>query len=135
MQAIYIAAAILLAVLAISCAKLLRHRPMLHLGDHLLLVIAHPDDECMFFTPTLTGRLAPRVSVLCLSSGNADNLGSTRKLELVHSCAHFGIPPSNVDIIDHPYGSVWARKPAYAFACSQRSSRRDECCLAVVSGV
>lgn len=36
-----------------------------------LLVIAHPDDEAMFFAPTLLGlaRLRHRVFLLCFSAG------------------------------------------------------------------
>lgn len=48
----------------------------------VLLVIAHPDDECMFFGPTLVGLLGAEVArnggkldertvkVLCLSTGS-----------------------------------------------------------------
>lgn len=39
----------------------------------ILLVTAHPDDECMFFGPTLTNlsakRLKNEIHVLCLSKG------------------------------------------------------------------
>lgn len=46
--------------------KLLRQK-------HILLVIAHPDDECMFFAPSILS-LAPRnnIQVLCLSHGAAN---------------------------------------------------------------
>ncbi|XP_048222685.1 N-acetylglucosaminyl-phosphatidylinositol de-N-acetylase isoform X5 [Perognathus longimembris pacificus] len=38
-----------------------------------LLVIAHPDDEAMFFAPTVIGltRLKHRVSLLCFSAGTS----------------------------------------------------------------
>jgi len=42
------------------------------MNDHnLLLIIAHPDDECMFFLPALTyfKRQAHTIHVLCLSTG------------------------------------------------------------------
>ncbi|KAI9328302.1 putative deacetylase LmbE-like domain-containing protein [Zopfochytrium polystomum] len=78
----------------------------------VLLVTAHPDDECMFFAPLLLGLDAQQqrangaakvlVSVLCLSSGNADGLGSVRKTELTKSCAELGIAPDRVTVIDHP---------------------------------
>nr|XP_044987192.1 N-acetylglucosaminyl-phosphatidylinositol de-N-acetylase isoform X4 [Jaculus jaculus] len=40
-------------------------------GSRALLVIAHPDDEAMFFAPTVLGlaRLKHLVSVLCFSTG------------------------------------------------------------------
>lgn len=41
-------------------------------NDRVLIVTAHPDDECMFFGPTLC-HLADRniqAKVLCLSKGN-----------------------------------------------------------------
>lgn len=40
-------------------------------GTRVLLVIAHPDDECMFFVPTLLHLrfCAAETHVLCLSTG------------------------------------------------------------------
>jgi LmbE family N-acetylglucosaminyl deacetylase len=39
-------------------------------GRNILLVIAHPDDEVMFFGPTLIGITSDNsVRVLCLSNG------------------------------------------------------------------
>ncbi|KAM4795648.1 N-acetylglucosaminyl-phosphatidylinositol de-N-acetylase [Rhinophrynus dorsalis] len=68
-----------------------------------LLLIAHPDDECMFFAPTILGLLREQllVSVLCCSTGNYYNQGEIRKKELIQSCAVLGIPSSNVTLIDH----------------------------------
>ncbi|XP_006875967.1 PREDICTED: N-acetylglucosaminyl-phosphatidylinositol de-N-acetylase [Chrysochloris asiatica] len=68
-----------------------------------LLVIAHPDDEAMFFAPTLLGlaRLRHQVSLLCFSTGNYYNQGEIRKKELVQSCEVLGIPSSSVTIIDN----------------------------------
>ncbi|KAM4700267.1 N-acetylglucosaminyl-phosphatidylinositol de-N-acetylase [Discoglossus pictus] len=70
---------------------------------HPLLLIAHPDDECMFFAPTIVGLLRGQhpLSVLCCSTGNYYNQGEIRKKELIQSCAAFGIPPSKVTLIDH----------------------------------
>uniref|UniRef100_A0A8C6S4G6 N-acetylglucosaminylphosphatidylinositol deacetylase n=1 Tax=Neogobius melanostomus TaxID=47308 RepID=A0A8C6S4G6_9GOBI len=68
-----------------------------------LFVTAHPDDECMFFAPTIIRlvQLSARVNLLCLSQGNYYNQGSLRKEELLSSCAVLGIPGSKVSIIDH----------------------------------
>uniref|UniRef100_A0A8C0DHZ5 N-acetylglucosaminylphosphatidylinositol deacetylase n=1 Tax=Balaenoptera musculus TaxID=9771 RepID=A0A8C0DHZ5_BALMU len=72
-------------------------------GSRTLLVTAHPDDEAMFFAPTVLGlaRLRHQVSLLCFSSGNYYNQGEIRKKELLQSCDVLGIPPSNVMIIDN----------------------------------
>ncbi|KAI7853035.1 putative deacetylase LmbE-like domain-containing protein [Circinella umbellata] len=74
-------------------------------SKQVLILTAHPDDECMFFGPTITalrsGSSKTRVHVLCLSTGNADGLGMTRKKELTRSCQVMGIPPSNVKALDH----------------------------------
>ncbi|XP_051848046.1 N-acetylglucosaminyl-phosphatidylinositol de-N-acetylase [Antechinus flavipes] len=74
-------------------------------GSRVLLLTAHPDDEAMFFAPTLLGltRLRYRVSLLCFSAGNYYNQGTIRKRELLQSCDVLGIPPSSVTIIDHSH--------------------------------
>ncbi|KAG0045535.1 N-acetylglucosaminyl-phosphatidylinositol de-N-acetylase [Gryganskiella cystojenkinii] len=70
----------------------------------IALVIAHPDDEVMFFGPTLAELTRPEngntVRVLCMSSGNHDGLGETRKKELVASCKSFGIRESHVTVLE-----------------------------------
>ena len=61
----------------------------------IVLLIAHPDDEAMFFSPTLLALTAPslgnHVKILCLSTGNADGLGETRRKELVDSAMKLGV--------------------------------------------
>jgi N-acetylglucosaminylphosphatidylinositol deacetylase len=53
-------------------SQLSRTFPMLS-GKRILLLIAHPDDEAMFFAPTLLALTRPElgnhVKILCLSSG------------------------------------------------------------------
>ncbi|KKY37380.1 putative n-acetylglucosaminyl-phosphatidylinositol de-n-acetylase [Diaporthe ampelina] len=59
------------------------------------LLIAHPDDEAMFFAPTVLALTRPglgnHVKILCLSSGDAAGLGETRKRELVKSGLVLGL--------------------------------------------
>jgi N-acetylglucosaminylphosphatidylinositol deacetylase len=61
----------------------------------IILLIAHPDDEAMFFAPTLLALTDPalgnHLKILCLSTGNADGLGETRKKELVESALKLGV--------------------------------------------
>ncbi|XP_008330598.1 N-acetylglucosaminyl-phosphatidylinositol de-N-acetylase [Cynoglossus semilaevis] len=68
-----------------------------------LIVTAHPDDECMFFAPTIIRLLQLKASVhlLCLSEGNYYNQGAQRKQELCDSCAVLGIPASQITIVQH----------------------------------
>ncbi|KAJ2075094.1 hypothetical protein GGI09_008669, partial [Coemansia sp. S100] len=73
---------------------------------HVLFVTAHPDDECMFFSPTLAylnRRPDVTVSLLCLTTGNHDKLGDVRKKELVKSAVTFGLTPDSVIIVDDQY--------------------------------
>ncbi len=57
--------------------------------DVILFIIAHPDDEVMFFSPTLkylTSKMEKEpekfdVRILCLSNGNYDNIGKIREDE------------------------------------------------------
>ncbi|XP_049715752.1 N-acetylglucosaminyl-phosphatidylinositol de-N-acetylase isoform X2 [Elephas maximus indicus] len=72
-------------------------------GSRTLLVTAHPDDEALFFAPTVLGlaRLGHRVSLLCFSAGNYYSQGEIRKKELLQSCGVLGVPSSSVMIIDN----------------------------------
>ncbi|XP_068600288.1 N-acetylglucosaminyl-phosphatidylinositol de-N-acetylase [Brachionichthys hirsutus] len=70
-----------------------------------LIVTAHPDDECMFFAPTIIRLVDLNASVhlLCLSEGNYYNRGAQRKQELFNSCSVLGIPHSRINIVDHKH--------------------------------
>ncbi|KAK7733870.1 N-acetylglucosaminyl-phosphatidylinositol de-N-acetylase [Diaporthe eres] len=61
----------------------------------ICLLIAHPDDEAMFFAPSVLALTRPdlgnHVKILCLSSGDAAGLGETRKRELVKSGMVLGL--------------------------------------------
>ncbi|XP_019194812.1 PREDICTED: probable N-acetylglucosaminyl-phosphatidylinositol de-N-acetylase [Ipomoea nil] len=59
------------------------------LKRNVLLVIAHPDDESMFFAPTINYLTSKghTVHILCMSTGNADGMGDTRKQELYLAAA------------------------------------------------
>lgn len=74
-----------------------------HDAARAVFVIAHPDDECMFFAPSIITLLKKNISVqlLCLSSGNYYNQGAQRKNELLDSAATLGIAASQVFMIDH----------------------------------
>ena len=68
-------------------------------NKRICLLIAHPDDEAMFFSPTLSALTAPElgnhVKILCLSSGDADGLGEIRKKELGASGLMLGLRAAN----------------------------------------
>ncbi|PLW43018.1 hypothetical protein PCANC_10038 [Puccinia coronata f. sp. avenae] len=93
--------------------------PSLTRAERIMLVVAHPDDECLFFSPTLLNLLAPRFvtrpdstapiklesprgHILSLSSGNAEGLGIKRTREMKASCEAFGIPSTACIVLDHP---------------------------------
>ncbi|XP_011073198.1 probable N-acetylglucosaminyl-phosphatidylinositol de-N-acetylase isoform X2 [Sesamum indicum] len=81
---------------------------------NVLLVIAHPDDESMFFAPVINYLVSEghNVHILCMSTGNADGMGSIRKEELYLASAVLKIPTWQVYILDHQdlqdgFGKVW----------------------------
>ena len=66
----------------------------------ILLIIAHPDDESMFFIPTILKlRNHFTINLLCLSNGNFEGLGKTREVEL-RKVADF-LEIKHLKIIDH----------------------------------
>lgn len=76
--------------------------PFLNNESNILLLVAHPDDEVMFFGPTLCSIIKHKIpiKVLCLSNGNADSLGKIREKELSKSLLNLGI--SKFTIINDP---------------------------------
>lgn len=76
-------------------------------NKRICLLIAHPDDEAMFFAPTVLALTRPEtgnhVKILCLSSGNADGLGETRKKELAKSGITLGLrSEDDVFVVESP---------------------------------
>ncbi|XP_052103301.1 N-acetylglucosaminyl-phosphatidylinositol de-N-acetylase-like isoform X14 [Mytilus californianus] len=69
----------------------------------ILLITAHPDDECMFFSPTVQAETSKGnfVYVLCLSKGDYYKIGDKRTKELIKSCSVLGIPERNIRQVDH----------------------------------
>ena len=52
-------------------------------NKNTLFVLAHPDDECMFFTPTICQmREEGNLYILVLSNGGYDGLGKIREKEM-----------------------------------------------------
>jgi N-acetylglucosaminylphosphatidylinositol deacetylase len=80
-------------------------------NQRCLLVIAHPDDETMFFGPTIRRLLKSNVNIfiLSISCGNADGLGTIRKRELGAAVQKLGVTSDNLTILDfqeYPDGNV-----------------------------
>ncbi|MCJ1389469.1 N-acetylglucosaminyl-phosphatidylinositol de-N-acetylase [Xylographa bjoerkii] len=76
-------------------------------NQRICLLIAHPDDEAMFFAPTVLALADPQLGnhlkILCLSSGDADGLGPTRKTELAQSAILLGLRSErDVLVIEDP---------------------------------
>jgi N-acetylglucosaminylphosphatidylinositol deacetylase len=88
--------------------------------ERVLLLTAHPDDECFFFGPTLLAlreQGTPLYS-LCVSNGatcslpmggcltpflgNYDGMGVQREKELRDSLSVLGIPSERSFLINHP---------------------------------
>lgn len=109
-----------------SSSPFARSFPSLY-NKRICLLIAHPDDEAMFFAPTVLALTKPELGnhlkVLCFStgmppdpppidsnsiltlnaSGDADGLGHVRKKELQQSAKHLGLrDESDVFIVDDP---------------------------------
>ena len=69
----------------------------------VLLVTAHPDDEALFFSPTLLA--VPRgvqVFSLCLSYGDSEGLGKVRKEEFYRAMDVLKVPANRRWILNHP---------------------------------
>ncbi|KAI0880799.1 LmbE-like protein [Annulohypoxylon maeteangense] len=99
--------AVILPLLYMYTASVAQTRLPTLRNKRICLLIAHPDDEAMFFAPTVLALTRPesgnRVKILCLSSGNADGLGEVRKKELVKSGLLLGLKhEDDVLVIESP---------------------------------
>lgn len=100
-------ALVLAPILYVAAVSLVRARFPALRGRRICLLIAHPDDEAMFFAPTVLALTRPEmgnhVKILCLSTGDADGLGETRRRELKKSGRMLGLKDEeDVFIIDDP---------------------------------
>ncbi|KAM3558249.1 hypothetical protein MY1884_004097 [Beauveria asiatica] len=100
-------AAVLVPVLYLYTVSIVQTRFPTLQNKRICLLIAHPDDEAMFFAPTVLALTRPEtgnhVKILCLSSGNAEGLGETRKKELVKSGMTLGLrDEEDVFVVDNP---------------------------------
>ena len=60
-------------------------------GKTILYVMAHPDDESMFFVPSIKHFKAEKgnkIYLLCMCNGNAAGLGKIREKELEKACKY-----------------------------------------------
>lgn len=73
------------------------------LEKHILFVIAHPDDDIMFFYPTIKNLLktSAKINFLCLTNGNFDGLGKIREIEFDEVMKNLGI--TDYEILNNQY--------------------------------
>ncbi|KAL8865840.1 MAG: hypothetical protein Q9174_006665 [Haloplaca sp. 1 TL-2023] len=98
---------ILISTIWLFTANLSRNINPQFTKKSICLLIAHPDDEAMFFSPTVLALTAPHLGnhlkILCLSNGNADGLGQVRERELMASAEMLGLRSRNdVLVLDSP---------------------------------
>ncbi|KAI4183122.1 MAG: hypothetical protein L6R41_005587 [Letrouitia leprolyta] len=98
---------ILISTLWLLTANISRSSHPNFTNRRICLLIAHPDDEAMFFSPTLLALTNPEagnhVKILCLSNGNADGLGQVREKELISSAEMLGLRGrEDVLVLDSP---------------------------------
>ena len=77
---------IFLCIFIYSILRLIMYRNTIR-GKKILFLTAHPDDEIMFFYPTIKNLCECNdLHLLCLSNGNYDKLGNIREKELNKIC-------------------------------------------------
>lgn len=73
-------------------------------NSDVYFLIAHPDDEVMFFAPTIIELAKPHYNnslhLICLSNGDAQGLGTVREKELIRSAQILGFPGENVVLLN-----------------------------------
>jgi len=72
------------------------------IGKSVLILTAHPDDECMFFGPTICSlsSVGVPIHILCLSTGDYYGLGETRISEFYKSVSLLGVQSERAHIVN-----------------------------------
>ena len=79
-------------------------------GKKILMILAHPDDESMFFVPFLNYFRGNEISLLCLTNGDAEGLGRVREKELSEACKLLSIKSLTIlnnDLLPDSMSTPW----------------------------
>lgn len=111
---LYIGVGVVVVIFGYLVTLLVHHGPQqpfqTYKLNNLALVISHPDDEVMFFAPTLLQlqRTVRNLYVICVTNGGYDGSPVVRQKELLASCVSLGVLRENVifmndtRFVDHP---------------------------------
>ncbi|EUD68559.1 hypothetical protein C922_00958 [Plasmodium inui San Antonio 1] len=86
--------------------------------ENVSFLIAHPDDEIMFFFPTIKllfdKKRKEEIFLLCLTNGDFYGQGKIREKELYHVWSYLGGVKNNCKLMNHPDvqdgSAVWNEK-------------------------
>ena len=96
---------LIMALLETPGVFLLLQNISMNWKGQVLFITAHPDDECMFFAPSILEVIRQlgrhNVHILCLTNGNFYNLGKIREAELIRSCLALGMMYRNIHLVDN----------------------------------
>lgn len=89
-------------IFASNFAKYLTSNVPVMNENNVLFVTSHPDDEAMFFGPSILYALKQNCTVflMCLSTGDAEGLGDIRAQELYNATVFLGLPPTQVKVVN-----------------------------------
>lgn len=100
MDSVVIIALLALVLLVLVLARV-RNRLSCFPKGKILFVIAHPDDECMFFAPAILSASKNNPTyLLCLCNGDFYGQGKIREKEFHRSCATLGVAQDHVILIN-----------------------------------
>ncbi|TID30014.1 hypothetical protein CANINC_001383 [Pichia inconspicua] len=81
------------------------------INKHILIFTAHPDDESMFFAPTITELTKENYNnhfhIVCLSNGGMNGLGHIREKELQRAAKLFGVTSAKTLDYEDNINSMW----------------------------
>lgn len=105
---LYLIILFILLLFVLNMIRILKKQKYNFNKKNIILLTAHPDDEIMFFYPTIKNIIKKNnIHLICLSNGNYEKQGNIREKELYCLCKKIGINYLTINNFEDNIKNFW----------------------------